>query len=96
MITELGWEEIDGYTYAEGESTHSRLFYDRAAAEAECRRLCEAFFAAWTPVEFKVDCEAYHQPGDDETVTWAELREAGFPDPYYVHQLHTTQENTNQ
>ena len=90
MIVELDWEEIDGDTYPAGESTHNRLFYDEAAAEAECRRLCEAFFAAWTPAEFKIDCWAY---SCDETVTWAELCEAGFPEPYYIHQLHTTPEN---
>jgi hypothetical protein len=91
VIVELGWESMDDYVYPHGEFTRDRFFSDRSEAEAECRRLCNAFFAAQTPAEFAVDCEGYFsEPRDNHTVTWTELCKAGFPYPFYVCQLQAT------
>lgn len=99
IIVALGWEYNDEFSYHEGEHPQTQLFHEEEKAEAECRRLCEAFFAAETPAEFSVDFESYlpdriTEPDfDEESVTWAELRDAGFPNPYFVLKL-TTPEDT--
>jgi hypothetical protein len=85
VITELRWEYNDEFTYPAGEFLRLNMFFDKESAEAECQRLCAGFFAAETPEEFQVDFEAFHLAGrDPATVTWDELRAAGFPDPYFV------------
>lgn len=95
MIMELGWEYNDEFTYPEGEFLRSNMFLNKATADGECQRLCAEFFATQTPEEFEVDLEGYHLAGrDPTTVTWEELRAAGFPDPYYVHLVHTAEEST--
>lgn len=93
ILVALGWEYNDEFTYPEGEYPQSVLYHDRAAADAECRRLCDEFFAAQTPEEFEIDWESY-LPGcygrpdfDESTVNWDELRKAGFPEPFYVLEL---------
>ncbi|MEK6259900.1 MAG: hypothetical protein AABP62_14870 [Planctomycetota bacterium] len=92
VIVELGWEHNDEFTSAEGEYPRTQLFFDKALADAECQRLCTAFFAAETPIEFEVDFAAYrdeaeHHSFDELAVTWEGLRASGFPDPYYVLEL---------
>ena len=93
ILVSLSWEYNDEFSYPEGEYPESRLFYDRADADAECRRRCDEFFAAQTPAEFEVQFELYladrlqHPEFDEDAVTWAELQAAGFPDPYYILEL---------
>lgn len=92
---ELGWEYDDDFTYPEGEFLRPRMFLDQASAETECQRLCAEFFAAETPEEFGVDLEGNHLADrDPATVTWEELRAAGFPDPYYVQLVHVAEESS--
>ncbi|MBS1983330.1 MAG: hypothetical protein JST16_04085 [Bdellovibrionales bacterium] len=92
---ELGWEYNDEFTYPDGEFLRSNMFLNKAAADAECERLCAAFFATQTPEEFEIDLEGYHLAArDPATVTWDEVRAAGFPDPYYVQLVHTAEEPT--
>lgn len=91
---ELDWEYNDEFTYSEGNSLRSQMYLDKAAADAECQRLCAEFFAAETPIEFDVDFEGYHfADRDPETTTWEELCAAGFPDPYFVQLVHTSEES---
>lgn len=92
VIVELGWEHNDEFTYAEGETPLTQLFFDKGLADAECERLCAEFFAAETPSDFEVDFAAYlnegdHQDFDELGITWETLRERDFPDPYYVLEL---------
>ena len=95
VIMELGWEYNDEFTYPEGEFLRSNMFLNKASADAECERLCAEFFARETPEAFEVDLEGYHLADrNPATVTWDELRAAGFPDPYYVHLVHTAEEPT--
>ena len=95
VIMELGWEYNDEFTYPEGEFLRSNMFLNKAAADAECERLCAAFFATETPEEFEIDLEGYHLAArDPAAVTWDEVRAAGFPDPYYVQLVHTAEEPT--
>lgn len=90
---ELGWEYNDEFTYPEGEFLRSNMFLNKASADAECERLCVEFFAAETPEGFEVDLEGYHLADrDPATVTWDELRAAGFPDPYFVQLVHAAEE----
>jgi len=67
------------------------VFYDRTQADAECRRLCEAFYAAQTPEEFEPDWNEYFleygRDFDESSVSWDQLRAAGFPEPYLVQEL---------
>ena len=93
VILELGWEYNDEFTYPEGEFLRSKLFFDQATAETKCQRLCAEFFAAATPDEFEVDFEGFHLAGrDPATITWDELRAAGFPDPFSVQLVHSVEE----
>jgi hypothetical protein len=91
ILLAQGWEYNDECSYPEGEYARDELYYDRAAAEAECQRLCADFFAAQTPVEFEVDWTSYDLDRgadfDPASVTWDELRVAGFPEPYSVQRL---------
>lgn len=94
VIMELGWEYNDEFTYPEGEFLRTKMFLDKASAEAECQRLCAEFFAAETPDEFEVDYECFHlAERDPSTVTWDELRVAGFLDPFSVQLVHTAEES---
>lgn len=91
VIMEIGWEYNDEYTYAEGNFLRSKMYLDKASADAECERLCAEFFAAETPIGFQVEFEGYHLADrDPETITWEELRAEGFPDPYFVELIQTT------
>ena len=93
VITELGWQYNDEVSSPEGEFLRTKMFLDKAAAEAECQRLCAEFFAAETPDEFEVDLEGFHlAERDRSTITWDELRAAGFPDPFSVQLVHTAEE----
>ena len=92
VISEVGWEYNDEFTYAEGAFPHTQLFFEKALADTECQRLCTEFFAAETPAEFEVDFATYYDESigrefDEHAVTWEALRERGFPDPYYVLEL---------
>lgn len=89
IIVALNWEYNDEFSYMDGESPRTELFYDRCAADIACQRLCDEFFQAQTPVELEFDWDIYFFPDDvdEETLTWAEARAAGFPDPYYVLEL---------
>jgi hypothetical protein len=91
IIVALGWEYNDEFSYREGEYPQEQLFYERAAADAECRLLCDTFFSSQTPDEFGVDLGCYdftkELDFEDFNVTWEELRAAGFPEPYYVKEL---------
>ena len=94
IIVALNWEHNDEFSYVEGDSPQTDLFYDQGAADAECQRLCDVFFNAQTPAQFEIDWDTYLYPDgysspdfDEETMTWDEVRAAGFPDPYYVLEL---------
>jgi hypothetical protein len=93
IIVALGWEYNDEWSYQEGENPQKHVYFEKETAEAECRRLCDEFFAEQTPAEFQIDWDCYltdrrMEPGFDETkVTWDEVRADGFPDPYYVLEL---------
>jgi hypothetical protein len=91
IIVALGWEYNDEFAYREGEYPQEQLFYDRAAADAECRSFCDTFFSSQTPDEFGVDLDCYdfgkELDFNDGDVTWEELRAGGFPEPYYVMEL---------
>lgn len=90
---QLGWEYNDEFTYPEGEFLRSKLFLDKASADAECERLCAEFFAAKMPDEFEVDIDTFHLADrDPATITWDELRIAGFPDPFSVQLVQTAEE----
>jgi hypothetical protein len=94
VIMELGWQYNDEVTYPEGEFLRTKMFLDKGAAEAECQRLCAEFFAAESPEEFEADFESFHLADrDPSTITWDELRAAGFPDPFSVELVHTAEES---
>ncbi len=93
ILVWIDWQYNDEYSYAEGTSVSTELYYDRAAADVACRNRCDQFFQLDypTPADFQPDWDAYdltRDPDFDEAqVTWAELRRAGFPDPYFVLEL---------
>lgn len=93
IIVRIEWQYNDEYTYEAGSSAESTLFYDKAVVEAECQRRNTEFFTVDypTPDDFEPDWDAYdldRTSGFDEaTVTWDELRAAGFPDPFLVQEL---------
>ena len=93
VIAEVNWQYNDEYTYAEGEQTLPKVYFDRQEAETECQRLCEQFFENVTPLDWEVDFEFYrdHLPEDcaEESATWEQLRKAGFPAPYRVLEMET-------
>lgn len=93
IIMEADWEFNDQYSYADGERAGGTLYYDRPAAEAECRRLNEEFYARETPDEFQLDWTLYF-PGDlpdgksEDEITWADVKAAGtWRDPYWIREL---------
>ena len=85
IIVALGWEHNDEICYPEGQYPQTRLYFDKAVAEAECDRLCREFYAEQTPQEFDADLIGYDC--DPETATWEDLLEGGFPAPYSVLEL---------
>lgn len=91
IIVELGWEYNDEFTYQEGEYPLPKVYFDRQEADRECARRCREFFAAQTPEEFEVDFDQYRPdlpPGaTPQSVTWEQLREAGFKQPYIVQEM---------
>ena len=80
IIVACGWEYDDEGQSPSGEYPRTDLYYDRSAAEAECRRLCEEFYGAEPPEEFVRDLEP---AGDD----WESALAAGVPEPFYVLEL---------
>ncbi len=91
IILEVNWGFNDEFTYEEGERALRTLYYTKEHAEQECQRLCDAFFAAETPQQFEVRFELYEDAfpagTSEESVTWEQLRQAGFPNPYSVQEL---------
>ena len=91
VIVTPNWQYNDEYTYAEGEDVLPKVYFDQHEAEAECQRRCRQFFTTQTPQDFEVCFELYRDgfPEDatEETVTWEQLRNAGFPQPYWVKEL---------
>jgi hypothetical protein len=91
IIIGVNWEYNDEYTYPDGEQALPKVYLDQKAAEAECQRLCQQFFEQATPLDWEVDFVEYEPelPDDvsEETVTWDQLRQAGFPEPYYVQEM---------
>ena len=88
LIVALDWEYNDEFSYpTDGFHPRPQVYLDHAQAEAECRKLCDEFFTQTypTPQEFEPDWALYDC--DPATATWAELRAAGFPDPYLVQEL---------
>ena len=87
------WEFNDEYSYADGEIAGTTLFYDRSAAETECRRLNDEFYAHETPEEFQLDWAFYFPdelPGDksEDQITWDDVKAAGgWRDPYSIREL---------
>lgn len=99
ILVAQGWEYNDEFAFPEGEYPQTRLYYDRAEAEAECRRQCDVFDAAQTPDEFEIDWEVwlpdrFDDPDfSEESVTWEAVRDAGFPAPFYVLELTSIDES---
>ncbi len=93
IIVWIDWQYNDEYSYAEGTSVSTELHYDRAGADAACQKHCDQFFTVDypTPADFEPDWHAYDLSGDpdfdEDTVTWEQLRAAGFPDPFFVMEL---------
>lgn len=91
IIVEQHWEHNDEFYMAGGECAHLELFYSKAQAEVECRRLNEEFFAMEPPEDYWDEMECYLESGtyDPAEVTWDELRAAGYRGPYRVQVLNT-------
>ncbi|HUQ69132.1 MAG TPA: twin-arginine translocation signal domain-containing protein [Planctomycetaceae bacterium] len=91
IILARNWVYNDEISYPDGTSPRTAVFYDQTQAEAECRRLCEAFYAEQTPEEFEPDWHEYFpdygRDFDESAVTWEQMRDAGFPEPYLVQEL---------
>ena len=85
IIVALGWDHDDEICYPEGQYPQSKLYYDRAAAEAECDRLCRELYAEMPPQDFDPDFLGYDC--DPESATWEDLLDGGFPTPYFVLEL---------
>lgn len=91
IIVGVNWEYNDEYTYPDGERALPKVYFDEQVAAAECQRLCQEFFEQATPLDWEVDFGSYQDelPDDatEDTVTWEQLRQAGYPDPYYVQEM---------
>ncbi len=85
-IMAINWEYDDECSFQEGERACGKIYFDEQEAQAACQKLCDEFFTE-SPEEFGVRWEIYEL--DPDTATWNDLREAGFPDPYYVLELKT-------
>jgi len=90
IIVARNWEYNDEFTYEAGESALAKVYFSLGDAQAECLRLCDEFFAGQTPTDFEADFCLYlpEQSGspefDESAVSWDELRDGSFPDPFYV------------
>ncbi len=91
IILEQQWEHNDEFFVPEGEHAHCNLYYSESAAADECCRLNAEFFTTEPPVDYCYEMERYLDPEvyDPETVTWDQLRAAGYQGPYRVLELHT-------
>ena len=88
IIVALNWETNDEFFYPEGEKVTSKLYYDQDEAQRACRTLCDQFFAEFPPSEFAPNWEEFEELAPP-TATWDDLRDSGFPEPYYVLELTT-------
>lgn len=86
VIVGTNWEFNDEWHYEAGECLDPQLYFDEQQAKDACRKLNAAFYAEQTPQKFQVNWNAYEVDNPDEA-TWAEVRAAGFSDPYYVREL---------
>lgn len=86
IIMAIYWQYNDEFSFEEGETACSNVYFDEQEAQTTCRKLCEEFFSE-SPDEFGVRWDIYEV--DPDTATWDDLRQAGFPDPYYVKELTT-------
>jgi hypothetical protein len=85
ILVGQNWLYNDEVTVPDGVIPEPVFFRDRAVAERECARRCAEFFAAQTPQEFEVDFDNYGDGSEDlAALTWDDLRERGFPDPYML------------
>lgn len=91
IIMEQRWHYNDEYYLADGGCAQLTLYYSQDEAAAECRRLCEEFFATESPEDFRDELESYLDPdsGEPSEVTWDQLLDAGYAGPYHVLELHT-------
>jgi hypothetical protein len=104
IIVMLNWEYNDENSYQQGEMPLDRLFYDKEEADRECQRLCDEFFGREPTEEFSPEVEnymwgtpEYARPDfDPADVTWDQLRENGFPDPYYVMEITNRNSQTEE
>ena len=86
IIMRVNWEYNDEYSFEGGESACEKVYLDEQPAQAACLALREQFFQE-SPEHFGVCWDAYGL--DPDTATWDDLRQAGFPEPYYVKELET-------
>ena len=92
IIMEQRWQYSDEFYLADGGCARLTLFYSKDEAAAECRRLCEEFFATESPEEYSDEMESYLDSDsyDPAEVTWDQLRDAGYEGPYRVEELRTS------
>lgn len=83
-ILGINWEYNDEFCYEAGEFIEPTVYFDKQEAIAACQKLTDAFFGE-SPQEFAPCWDAYDV--DPDTATWDDLRQAGFPNPYYVKEL---------
>lgn len=101
IILELNWQYNDEFSYSEGEFAHFTLYYDRAAAESACAEFNSAFYAAQSPARFEIDWATYFPDGlaegqTESDITWNDVKERGWNDPYFVHELTIPGGNTGE
>ncbi len=93
IIMAVDWQHNDEWSSPEGAVPRAALYYDYEQAQTACQRLCDEFFTVEypTPLDFEPDWRDYDLPRgpdfDESQVTWAELRAAGFEDPFFVKEL---------
>ena len=89
IIMEQRWHYNDEFYLADGGCAHLTLYYSKDEAAAECRRLCEEFFATESPEDFRDELESYLDPDsyDPSKVTWDQLLDAGYEGPYRILEL---------
>lgn len=83
-ILGVNWDYNDEFCYEAGEFIEPTVYFDEQEAIAACRKLCAEFFGQ-SPQEFEPCWDAYEV--DPDSATWDDLRQAGFPDPFYVKEL---------
>jgi hypothetical protein len=93
IILGANWEYNDEFSYADGETAGSTLFYDQSAAEAECRRCNEDFYVNESPQEFHLDFAYCFPEGlpdgkSEEDITWDDVQAAGcWEEPFRIFEL---------